>query len=67
MSSEFMRRLAASHHEPTSIPEHVIWRLTKNGRLAEARMRMVPIGRGRPELRIYVRHPSPEFQVGPFV
>ena len=48
MSSDFVRRLAANRDEPESMPEHVIWRLTKNGRFAEARMRIVPIGRGRP-------------------
>ena len=26
-------------------------------------MRVVPIGQGRPELRIYVQHPTPEFQL----
>jgi hypothetical protein len=41
MSSDFMRRLEAKGVEDTSIPEHVIWRLTKNGRLAGARMRIV--------------------------
>ena len=43
-----------------TIPEHVIWRLTKNGRHAEARLRVVA---GRPELRIYVQHPTPGFQL----
>jgi hypothetical protein len=51
--------MAARPYESLLIDEHVIWRLTKNGRFAEARMRMVA---GRSELRIYVQHPSPEFQ-----
>ena len=58
-----MRRLAAPPYETAEIPEQLIWWLTKNGRLAEARMRVVPIGQGRPELRIYVQHPTPEFQL----
>ena len=36
------------------IPEHHLWTLTKDGRRAEARTRMVPIGLGRPELVFYV-------------
>ena len=36
------------------IPEHHLWTLTKDGRRAEARTCMVPIGLGRPELRFYV-------------
>ncbi|MDP1570377.1 MAG: hypothetical protein Q8L86_10260 [Vicinamibacterales bacterium] len=36
-----------------AIPEHVLWTLTKGGRTAEARTRMVPLG---PELRVYVSH-----------
>jgi hypothetical protein len=63
MSTDFMRGLAAPPDEITPIAEHVIWRLVKNGRFAEARMRIVPIGNGRPELRIYVQHPTPEFQL----
>ena len=63
MSNEFMRRLKAKAIEDAGILEHVIWRLTKNGRLAEARMRIVPIGNGRPELRTYVQHPTPAFQL----
>lgn len=53
MSSEFMRRMAPAW-DPPNLPEHHVWTLTKNGRTAEARTRMVPIGDGRPELRIYV-------------
>ena len=56
MSSDFMRRLQAKAIEDARIPEHVIWRLTKNGRFAEARMRIVPIGSGRPELRNLTCH-----------
>ena len=59
-----MRRLAAPPYEITPIPEHVISRLPKNGRHAEARMRLVPWGDGsRPEFRLYVQHPTPEFQL----
>jgi hypothetical protein len=64
MSSDFMHRLAAQPYQTPEIPEHVLWRLAKHGRVAEARMRVVPIGSGRPELRIYVQHPTPEFQLG---
>jgi len=65
MSSEFQGRMASQPWEPPPIPEHVIWRLTKNSRLAEARMRIVPGHRGgdRPEQRIYVQHPTPAFQL----
>ena len=37
--------------DPDRIPEHHLWRMTKNFRCAEARLGMVP---GGPELRIYV-------------
>ena len=40
--------------DPREIPEHHLWTLTKDGRRAEARTRMVPIGLGRPELTFYV-------------
>ena len=47
-----MRRLAAPPHESVDFPD-VIWKLTKNGCLAEARMRPVPWGESsRPEFRM---------------
>ena len=64
MSSDFMRRLTEYPLEVQAIPEHVIWRLTKNGRFAEARMRMVPWGeRSRPEFRMWVQHATLAFQL----
>jgi hypothetical protein len=38
---------------PQHLPEHVLWTLRKGGRIAEARTRIVPVGEGLPELRIY--------------
>lgn len=64
MSSEFMRRLAPKREPPGDLPEHVIWRLTKNGRHAEARMRLVPWGAStRPEFRLWIQHPTPAFEL----
>ena len=40
----------AKPRNPEHIPEHSLWVLRKNGKTAEARTRMVPVG---PELRIY--------------
>jgi len=39
---------------PQHLPEHVLWTMRKGGRIAEARTRMVPIGDGLPELRVYM-------------
>lgn len=36
---------------PSKLPEHVLWTLTKTGRLAEARVRMTPLG---PQLRFFI-------------
>ena len=49
--TDFMQRIAKPQADPRDIPEHHLWTLTKDGRRAEARTRMVPIGAGRPELR----------------
>jgi hypothetical protein len=54
MSSEWDRRLPLRPADPRVIPEHHLWTLAKDGSRAEARTRMVPIGLGRPELRLYV-------------
>jgi len=50
LSSEFEKRMALRPRDPRHLPEHHLWTLTKDGRHAEARTRMVPIGHGRPEL-----------------
>jgi hypothetical protein len=52
VSSEFERRMNLRPADPREIPEHELWTLTKDGRKSVARTRMVPIGLGRPELRI---------------
>ena len=54
MSDDFMQRIAKPQADPRLIPEHHLWTLTKDGRRAEARTRVVPIGDGKPELRFYV-------------
>ena len=46
--TDFMQRIAKPQVDPRQIPEHRLWTLTKDGRRAEARTRMVPIGAGRP-------------------
>jgi len=51
---DFMKRIAKPQGDRRLIPEHHLWTLTKDGRRAEARTRMVPIGLGRRELRFYV-------------
>src|SRR5687767_12980038 len=38
--------------DPRKLPEHVLWTLMKDGRIAEARTRMTPLG---PELRFMMR------------
>jgi hypothetical protein len=53
-----VRRLEAKYrpivrHDPRHLTEHHLWTLRKGERTAEARTRIVPIGDGRPELRIY--------------
>jgi len=59
-----MRRLTAPPYKTEELQEHVIWRLAKNGRLAEARMRIVPWGaNGRPEFRMWGEHPTAAFQL----
>ncbi len=40
--------------DPRNLPEFVLWRMTKDGRVAEARTRIVPLDDGRPEIRFYV-------------
>ena len=53
--TDFMQRIAKPQADPRLIPEHHLWTLTKkDGRRAEARTRVVPIGDGKPELRFYV-------------
>lgn len=42
----------AKSRNPKAIPEHRLWRLVKDGKTAEARVRQVPIGL---ELRFYAR------------
>ncbi len=37
-----------------NLPEFVVWRMTKDGRVAEARTRVVPLDDGRPEIRLYL-------------
>jgi hypothetical protein len=39
---------------PDHIPEHTLWRMRKGEKSAEARTRIVPLGDGVPELRIYM-------------
>src|SRR5262245_48562508 len=64
MSSEFRKRPAVPLCEMEAIPEQVIWRLTKNGRLAEARKRVVAWGDcTRPEFRLWIQHPTPAFEL----
>lgn len=51
MSSEFERRNSMRPKDMETLPEYVLWTLRKEGKQAEARVRLIP-GVG-PELRIY--------------
>ena len=42
---------------PPHFPESRVWLKAKNNRLLEARVRFLPLGDYRPELRIYVQGP----------